>query len=792
MSSSKSASAPVKKHAAKVSDIVAYLQQVTALAMAVPSKSESKTKLSSPHKKGTKVTNNTDRAAAVAEENAQQPKRIKSPGVRVVGARIYDSENGKTCHQCRQKTMDFVASCKNTKGGKICTLNVCHKCLLNRYGEKAEEVNLLDDWTCPKCRGICNCSFCMKKRGHKPTGILVHAAKAIGLNSASEMILMKGADNLGVERSSKKTVVSPKKSVILNKESESKVVSPTKLGKENSFDGNADANLAPKNLAPISNEKKSKKTKRDGLKEIEMGNAEKVAGDYSTQSSPKKPKVSTKKSADDCVTGEKKLSKKRVSDEVSLPSIKQEDGNMNDGKVVGKVSKKKKTGKEDCCLVKKNDVLDDVSLQSIKPPEDGMKNETGISQDAGVLISSKDAKAKVCKTKALEIKKCAVLEQTEVEDVPLPQGTLLTTVWGFELSPEDVGHALQFLEFCLTFGKVLDVRNGQAQAILRELNRGSSFRRGQYSSAIRFHTQLLSLIQEDSSEEYKSFSYVFILFVIFVQGCIYFTRPSSISDNNSWLQDLENCISESECVSKELSTWFGKGVKGYGSLAFSKKLRILNFLCDEVLCTAKLRSYIDDENSKLLEKEKESKEKVAAAKSKEKLLKQKMQDELVAAIVAKNGIPLSVSEHEAIASQIKRDVAEAHAEILKATDNATKSRRKCDAVRTEPKFSDGDGHVFWKLRCCGGEIDMLQQDMGASVVDSSAEKWFAYCSDMKEEIQKYFSFKRAKCIRNQSFTRYLTNQGYFAMQTVNLVGSDFFVGKSCWLFCYFERSGYFV
>ena len=89
--------------------------------------------------------------------------------------------------------MDFVASCNNQKGGKLCTLNVCHKCLLNRlrfvlfffgeffffggfyclicvmlmvngenrYGEKAEEVALLDDWTCPKCRGICNCSFCM-------------------------------------------------------------------------------------------------------------------------------------------------------------------------------------------------------------------------------------------------------------------------------------------------------------------------------------------------------------------------------------------------------------------------------------------------------------------------------------------------------------------------------------------------------------------------------------------------------------------------------------------------------
>jgi hypothetical protein len=30
-----------------------------------------------------------------------------------------------------------------------------------RYGEKAEDVALLDDWQCPKCRGICNCSFCM-------------------------------------------------------------------------------------------------------------------------------------------------------------------------------------------------------------------------------------------------------------------------------------------------------------------------------------------------------------------------------------------------------------------------------------------------------------------------------------------------------------------------------------------------------------------------------------------------------------------------------------------------------
>lgn len=147
-------------------------------------------------------------------------------GVRVIGGRIYDSENGKTCHQvncsigfsllpfdfqlfgleirasrisnlgsiylqCRQKTRDFVASCKNLKKDNVCTIRFCHKCLLNRldfgnlflfifrinfvslwsddeidigsgnrYGEKAEEVELLDTWNCPKCRGECNCSFC--------------------------------------------------------------------------------------------------------------------------------------------------------------------------------------------------------------------------------------------------------------------------------------------------------------------------------------------------------------------------------------------------------------------------------------------------------------------------------------------------------------------------------------------------------------------------------------------------------------------------------------------------------
>ncbi|CAH2065877.1 unnamed protein product [Thlaspi arvense] len=135
-------------------------------------------------------------------------KRTTNPGVRVVGGRIYDSSNGKTCHQCRQKTMDFVASCKSMSKNKQCTINFCHKCLSNRYGEDAEEVETSDDWICPKCRGICNCSFCRKKRGQSPTGILTHRAKASGLSSVSELLQVEGSDNFAYQRKTKQEDVS--------------------------------------------------------------------------------------------------------------------------------------------------------------------------------------------------------------------------------------------------------------------------------------------------------------------------------------------------------------------------------------------------------------------------------------------------------------------------------------------------------------------------------------------------------------------------------------------------------
>ncbi|GAB2303362.1 hypothetical protein Dimus_037353 [Dionaea muscipula] len=198
-------------------------------------------------------------AAAEEEVGKQQRKRSKCPGIRVVGGRIYDSENGKTCHQCRQKTRDFTAECKYMKKSKPCTLKFCHKCLLNRYGESAEETVALVDWHCPKCRGICNCSFCMKKRGCEPTGILVRTAKATGFSSVSQMLESQGPDTMPLVNDAKRNLVSPKK--IINPDECQAVVSPSKQEKENAFGRASGASSGSKVLRASPAEKKYKKVK---------------------------------------------------------------------------------------------------------------------------------------------------------------------------------------------------------------------------------------------------------------------------------------------------------------------------------------------------------------------------------------------------------------------------------------------------------------------------------------------------------------------------------------------------
>lgn len=96
-----------------------------------------------------------------------------------VADKTYDSVNGTSCHQCRQKTDDLKTTCKSDSCIGI-RGQFCGPCLKNRYGEDAKKAIMDPSWMCPPCRGICNCSFCMKKRGRRCTGIMIHLARENG------------------------------------------------------------------------------------------------------------------------------------------------------------------------------------------------------------------------------------------------------------------------------------------------------------------------------------------------------------------------------------------------------------------------------------------------------------------------------------------------------------------------------------------------------------------------------------------------------------------------------------
>ncbi|KAL4566419.1 hypothetical protein LXL04_030534 [Taraxacum kok-saghyz] len=469
--------------------------------------------------------------------SSSTPKRTKSPGFRVVGKRIYDSKNGKTCHQCRQKTLDFSVTCTNQgENKKPCPLNVCQACLLNRYGENAEEAAESADWKCPRCRGICNCSFCMKKRGCGPTGSLALTTKKIGFKSVSSFLDMSGCQ-----------------------------VAKTANG-----------------------------------------------------GSRKRQNVSDKEPKDEMETNE----------------MKEE--------VVGESEDEK-------------DAIPDLN------------------------------------------------EDPKVE-IQLPQGIELTNLAGIDLPSEDIGHALQLLEFCETFGEVFEVKEGEPEIILRELTCMDAHKTHE-ALIVKFHIRLLSLIEEDSGKKYSG---------------------------NSWEEDFKECITESQILSK---TSLVECFNEYNELNFSKKLRLLNFLCDEALCTAKMRLWIEEQN--VVEKKK-AKEKLVANREKEKTMKKKVQDEVAKAILSRNGVPLSISEQRDLILKIKTETAQTIANSL----DLREVPRESHIVRLEPVLLEKNGSKLWRLKGYCDKIGTLLQDSCYGDAISFDEKWFSYSDQDKALVDQYISTYR--------------------------------------------------
>jgi hypothetical protein len=198
------------------------------------------------------------------------------------------------------------------------------------------------------------------------------------------------------------------------------VVSPMIQGKENSFDGKTDANLNSQKPTPNSVEKKSKKIKREGLKEISNGSMDDDA--HLKKSRQKKPKVPVEVSKNEAKTK---------------------------GKDGGVLSKKNNS---------KTHMSKDILLSLIKP-KDKKEEKDGKTQKDRVsnAVEKDNSRAKPKKVPvSCKVKKCSINLENKVfeADIPLPQGSSLMNVADVDLPPEDVGHALQLLEFCTSFGKV--------------------------------------------------------------------------------------------------------------------------------------------------------------------------------------------------------------------------------------------------------------------------------------------------------------------------------------------------
>ena len=109
------------------------------------------------------------------------------------GNRIYDKgPKGKTCHQCRQKTV-----CKHTSCG-FCGAargQFCGDCLFMRYGENVDEATTDAAWRCPPCRDLCNCSFCRQRKGWPPTGSMYRRALREGFESVAHYLVLGGGED---------------------------------------------------------------------------------------------------------------------------------------------------------------------------------------------------------------------------------------------------------------------------------------------------------------------------------------------------------------------------------------------------------------------------------------------------------------------------------------------------------------------------------------------------------------------------------------------------------------------
>lgn len=146
---------------------------------------------SSPRKRSYTHTNTQEHIIIPVDEVTEE--MLENIAQHSVG-KTYDTAHGTSCHQCRQKTLDTKSCCRSKECIGV-RGQFCGPCLQNRYGESVRDALLDPEWSCPVCRGFCNCSICRNRNGKCATGILIGVARDRGFTNVKDFLYsLKGED----------------------------------------------------------------------------------------------------------------------------------------------------------------------------------------------------------------------------------------------------------------------------------------------------------------------------------------------------------------------------------------------------------------------------------------------------------------------------------------------------------------------------------------------------------------------------------------------------------------------
>ncbi|KAM3240283.1 hypothetical protein ACQJBY_053768 [Aegilops geniculata] len=282
------------------------------------------------------------------------------------------------------------------------------------------------------------------------------------------------------------------------------------------------------------------------------------------------------------------------------------------------------------------------------------------------------------------------------DEIVVPRGTPVTCIAGIELQSEDVGAAIQFLEFCRSFGEICKIGKGLPEEILKDLTQLE-----EVSSVVaNVHINLLSIIENGKDNPFDKYP----------------------SQGDEWTRKVGEYINLTLHAEDFTLRCLNQGVSGYKILNPSCKLEVLNCLCNEALSSKKLRTYIDIEDKKCL-----ARQKIKAATRKQKELKRR-HDDMTKTI--KGGDIANNEEANDILSQIKE--AE---EIKKAARNESEELERVH--RTAPVMVD-NGVKYWKLGgYCNNNTNIMRQEFVDENRTKNKDIWFMFTEDEHKIVEDH-------------------------------------------------------